>query len=291
MDPAVVAWAPTVLPAPVTEVADRSWPDGKSSVHQVQDGGGSSWFIKHHRDREWYSAEVAAYRRWVPALGDRAPVLHARNDGLCAIVVSALRASGRQDWHDDDVRRDAGVALRALHSAESFGLWDDIAAAKQADLERWTRRGAGLLSGTEAGIAQRCITALAGLPAPERVPCHRDYTPRNWIIDNGRVRVIDFEETQPDAWMSDIGRMTIGFWPGKPHLTDAVLDGYGRRLSADDEATATCLFAVSAVKFIVLGTELGKRDFVARTRHVLRQLDPYRPTDAGLLGDGSERSG
>jgi hypothetical protein len=77
--------------------------------------------------------------------------------------------------------------------------------------------------------------------------------------------------------MSDIGRMTIGFWPGQPHLTDAVLDGYGRRLSADDKATATCLFAVNAVKFIVLGTELGKRDFAARTRHVLRQLDPCRP--------------
>jgi hypothetical protein len=66
-----------------------------------------------------------------------------------------------------------------------------------------------------------------------------------------------------------------GFWSDQPHLTDAVLDGYGRRLTTDDEATATCLFAVTAVRFIVLGTELGKRDFVQRTREVLRRLDPH----------------
>lgn len=277
MHPAVMAWAATVLPAPITEVADRSWPDGKSLVHQVRDGDGSRWFIKRHRDRESYSTEVFAYRRWVPALGDRAPVLHAHNDSLCTIVVSALRASGRQDWQDDDVRRDAGVALRVLHDAESFGPWENIAAAKQDELERWTRAGVGLLSHAEIDIAKQCIAALASLPAPERVPCHHDYTPRNWIVDNGRVQVIDFEETQPDAWMSDIGRMSIGFWPDKPHFTDAVLDGYGRHLSAHDEATAISLFAVTAVKFIVLGTELRKRDLVERTRHVLHRLDLYRP--------------
>jgi Phosphotransferase enzyme family len=278
MHPNVLAWTASVLPAPVTELADRSWPDGKSSVHQVRDGDGSSWFIKHHGDREWYSTEVAAYRRWVPLLGNRAPVLHAHNDSLCTIIVSALHASGPQSWRDDDVRRDAGVALRTLHGAESFGPWEDIAGAKQAELERWSGRGVGLLSDAELEIAKRSVTTLAELPAPERVPCHGDYTPRNWIIDNRRVRVIDFEETQPDAWMSDIGRMTIGFWPGQSHLTDAVLDGYGRRLSADDEATAICLFAVTAVKFIVLGIELGKRDFVSRTQHVLQQLDPHRAT-------------
>jgi hypothetical protein len=242
----------------------------------VSDGTGASWFVKHHREHEWYANEVHAYRSWVPPLGDRAPVLRTYDPSLRAIVVSALPASGPQDWHDEDVRRDAGVVLRTLHDAEAFGPWVDIAPAKEVELERWLRRGRGLFTRREVDVALACVRALADLPAPERVPCHHDYTPRNWVINDGRVQVIDFEETEPDAWMIDIARMTIGFWFNEPSLTGAVLDGYGRHLSSDDEATAICLFAVTAAKFIVLGTELGKSEFVERTRQVLRRLDPRR---------------
>jgi len=142
------------------------------------------------------------------------------------------------------------------------------------ELDRWVRRGRALLTAREVDIAEACARELAHLPKPERVPCHHDYTPRNWVINGGRVQVIDFEETHPDAWITDIARLTIGFWREEPHLTEAVLDGYGRRLSADDEATSVCLYGVTAVRYIVLGTELGKHDFVERTRHVLHQLGP-----------------
>lgn len=274
--PAVMAWLASVLPTPITEIADRSWPDGKSSVHHVRDASGVEWFAKHHRGREWYLNEVNAYRRWVPTLGDRAPKLLAHHDSLRAVVVSALRVAGSQDWRDDDLRREAGALLRRLHDVESFGRWDDIAEAKHVELDRWLRRGRGLLTANEVDVATACARELAHLPKPERVPCHHDYTPRNWVINHGRVQLIDFEETYPDAWMTDIVRMTIGFWKEEPHLTEAILDGYGRRLSADDEATSVCLYAINAVRYVVLGTELGKHDFVERTRQVLRHLAPGR---------------
>lgn len=72
----------------------------------------------------------------------------------------------------------------------------------------------------------------------------------------------------------------VGFWKDEPHLTEAVLDGYGRQLSADDEAVSLCLFAVTAVRYIVLGTELGKHDFVARVRSTLTELWPGRTNPA-----------
>jgi Ser/Thr protein kinase RdoA (MazF antagonist) len=130
----------------------------------------------------------------------------------------------------------------------------------------------GLLTPTELDFALTCASALDALPKPARVPCHRDYTPRNWVIDGGRVQVIDFEEMSPDAWLTDIGRMRYGFWRDEAHLTDAVLDGYGRRLSDDETAVMTFLFAVTAVRLMVLGAELGKHNLVARTREVLDDL-------------------
>jgi Phosphotransferase enzyme family len=272
MDAALHAWLAAVLGEHVTLVADRSWPDGRSSVYEVSASAGTSWFVKRHADPEWYWSELSAYRRWVPAVADRAPVLFAHHDSLLVLVVSALRASGSQDWHDDSVRYDAGSVLRRLHGAESFGPWEDIAAAKHAEVQKWVRRGEGLFTPTELDFALTSANALDALPKPARVPCHRDYTPRNWIVDGGRVQVIDFEDMSPDAWLTDIGRTRFGFWRGDPHLTDAVLDGYGRRLSDDEVAVMTFLFAVTAVRFLVLGAELGKHDFVARTREVLDDL-------------------
>lgn len=47
-----MAWLASVLPTPISEIADRSWPDGTSSVYQARDGTDAEWFVKHHRDRE-----------------------------------------------------------------------------------------------------------------------------------------------------------------------------------------------------------------------------------------------
>ncbi len=272
MHAALYEWLTGVLDEQVTLIADRSWPDGRSFVYEVSASTGTSWFVKQHTCPEWYWAELSAYRRWVPALADRGPVLYAHDDSLLVLVVSALRASGTQDWHDDTVRYDAGSVLRRLHDAESFGPWEDIAAAKQAEVQKWSRRGEGLLTPTEHDFALTCASALDALPKPARVPCHRDFTPRNWIIDSGRVRVIDFEEMAPDAWLTDIGRMRFGFWNDEAHLTDAVLDGYGHRLSDDEIAVMTFLFVVTAVRLIVLGAGLGKHGPVARTHEVLDDL-------------------
>jgi hypothetical protein len=52
MHPAVIAWLASVLPTPISRIADRSWPDGRSAVYQLRDGRDAEWFVKHHRDGE-----------------------------------------------------------------------------------------------------------------------------------------------------------------------------------------------------------------------------------------------
>lgn len=258
--------------APLKLVKDWSWPDGKADVFEVRDRAGTTWFVKQHRHDEFYESEKTAYARWVPALDDRAPDLRESNDDLRILVLSALPRDTETTWHDDDVRRDAGAVLRHLHDTEDLGVCEDLAAEKETELEQWLTRGPGLLESREVDFARSALRAMPASVRPERVPCHRDYTPRNWVLGNGRVHVVDFEEMRPDAWMVDLGRLTVAWWPADPPMLEPLLDGYGRQLSDDETAILRCTYVVTAVRLIVLGSELGKTEFVASTRDVLRRL-------------------
>lgn len=254
-------------------VKDWSWRDGKSSVTEMRDDAGVSWFAKRHRHQEFFDAELEAYRRWVPALGDRAPQLRAADPEQRLLVLSSLPPASGPDWEDDEVRRDAGAALRTLHEAEPLAVIDDIQAAKQHELEQWIGCARpGTLTQDDLDHAATAMSALAGAPPIDQVPCHRDYTPRNWIVAEGRVHVLDFEEMQPDAWVVDLSRMAIGWWRDRPHLMDAVHEGYGRTPTDDELHVMRCCYAVTAIRHIVLATRFGKAEYAESVRRSLRYV-------------------
>jgi Phosphotransferase enzyme family len=272
LDAELHRWLGSVLRPPVTAVRDRSWPDGKSAVVEVEDATGSVWFVKRHREPELYRVEAEAYRRWVPALGDRAPALRATSDPLRALVLSAVPGLAESGWQDEAVRRDGGAVLRLLHGAEGCGRCEDLAAEKEAELDEWVALGGGLLTGDDLDFARAAVRELAGVTPPERVPCHRDYTPRNWVVADRRVHLVDFEEMRPEAWMVDLGRMAIGWWFSERQLMDAVLEGYGRTPSSDELEVMRRCYLVTAIRLVVLGTRYRKLEFVAATRQRLQEL-------------------
>jgi thiamine kinase-like enzyme len=172
-----------------------------------------------------------------------------------------------------EVHHDAGRMLRRLHDAEELPVWNDFAAVKLAELESWTDQAAGLLDAAELDFARGSLRALEGLPAPARVPCHLDYTPRNWLIsDVGRVHVIDFEWVTPEVWVNDLARLYYGYWRGRPDLRDAFLDGYGRTPTDDELAIMRGSYALSAVWMIVWAHEHGELAFETGLRDNLRAL-------------------
>lgn len=61
-----------------------------SWVLRLRDRRGVERILKRHVHRDRYEARVAAYRRWVPVMGDRAPRPRSCDDGLQAIIVSAV---------------------------------------------------------------------------------------------------------------------------------------------------------------------------------------------------------
>jgi hypothetical protein len=72
---------------------------------------------------------------------------------------------------------------------------------------------------------------------PRTVPLyftHGDYQPRNWVIDNGRVGVIDFGRGQDRSWVSDLVRLQNQQFTGHPERNRAFMAG----LSDPDDACA-----------------------------------------------------
>jgi hypothetical protein len=270
-------------------LADCSWGHRMSSVLRVRDARDTIWFLKRHADHARYRAELTAYRSWVPALHDAAPRLRAFDDSLQAIILSAAPGEAAS-WPapemtgpaadrsaERDVQHEAGKILRRLHDARLAMPWPDFAAVK---IEQFDRLKADAESLAEASALDRAgghISALADIPAPAQVPCHHDYTPRNWLVHDGALHVIDFEWCGLDAPLADLARLHLGIWASRPDLREAFLDGYGTELSAADHEILHGCAVLTAVWLLVKAHETRQPSFEEASRESLLRLINQAP--------------
>ncbi len=254
---------------------------------RLRDASGTDWFLKRHRDRERYDAELRAYRTVVAALRGRAPRLLAFDESLQVMILSAVPGqpaswpapqSGRpatERGAERVVQRAAGEILRRLHDAQPAIAWPGFAADKVELFDRLRPAVAGLLTRRQLDAARTEIARLTDIPAPARVPCHHDYTPRNWLVHGAAVYVIDFEWSGPDAWVADLARLHLGIWPTRPDLQGAFLQGYGRRLRAADRVALHGCAVLTAVWLVSKAHETGQASFEDASRKaLLRLIDP-----------------
>lgn len=94
-----------------------------------------------------------------------------------------------------------------------------------------------------------------------------DYQPRNWLIHNGTVRVIDFGRADARPWVSDLVRLKNQQWLGRPDLEEAFMAGYGQPLTNTDMKVFTAESILQAVGTVVWAHDIGDGDFeqVGRT--------------------------
>jgi aminoglycoside phosphotransferase (APT) family kinase protein len=64
-------------------------------------------------------------------------------------------------------------------------------------------------------------------PPATLVPTHGDFQPRNWLIHEGLVSVIDYGRAGLRPPMSDFARLATRVFTRDPALERAFLDGYG----------------------------------------------------------------
>jgi Ser/Thr protein kinase RdoA (MazF antagonist) len=268
----------------VGSVEDRSWAHGVSRVWRVDTPSGAVW-VKQHTQPRKFDQESRAYRVVVPALAeagiDVATALATDRD-LRALVLTEVE--GRTAAGDAGVvaqaavHRAAGAATRVLHA---LPLEDDdplpLAQALQARFRRWAGEAEGVVA---PALIARVGEALdpAAFAGAERCWCHRDWSPRNWLITAERgggpgFGMLDFEHCMPDLWLVDLVKLADSGWRRHPETRAAFLGGYGgAELGREEADRLGRLMWLHALGTTVWGAAHGDREYEQHGRGLLAEL-------------------
>ncbi len=281
----------------IVEVVPAGHDHGNAQVFRITSSSGLL-YLKHHRAELRWRNELSAYETFVRAIADYAPrLVAARDQPPRAILLTALEGTAMFRTALDPGQRTAawfraGVCLAGLHglTGERFGLCApdvpdpngfDGASGPEAFrryASHWIDAGvaAGILSPHEQRLgleALRYSSLFAGQPP---LACHRDFTPRNWIVDgHGTWRgVVDFELSVWGMRALDMDRWWDNYFTIAPECERSFFDGYGTELSDENRHQVTVARVVNAVHQIVWGAVHGDADFQRRGREALVRLEP-----------------
>lgn len=201
-----------------TTVLELSGPDG----HVIVKAGGAE---DHHIARE-----IAAHRRWLhpwTSSGHAAHMVAADEEAKILMTdhLPGRLVEGDPSQDAPETYRQAGSLLSRFHGqhAESSTTWDDQLAAHA---RRWLA-GPHRIDPASVRALRREIDAWPAGGTVDLVPTHGDWQPRNWLIDDGTVRIIDFGRTDLRPAVTDLARLARQDFSRDPRLEAAFLDGYG----------------------------------------------------------------
>jgi hypothetical protein len=210
-------------------VADLSWELMGTAVLRLRTPEGD-WIVKaggpnnHHIGRE-QNAHLGFTGPWV-AQGRAARMLRHDCDANMVLLayLPGVLVVGTPAETDPETYRQAGAMLAEFHGQAS--RLDDAYEA------RMTQKALALLD-VDHRIAPETVNRLRTLlrDAPTQpvtlVPTHGDWHPRNWLIDEGMVRAIDFGRFDWRPAYTDFARLAVRQFAVDPGLEAAFFDGYG----------------------------------------------------------------
>ncbi|MEU2989457.1 phosphotransferase [Streptomyces griseoincarnatus] len=272
----------------ITRWTDTSWARENSRVWRADGAQGGTWYVKVHQNERFHGREVRGLRTWAPALGAAAPRLVAADETLRAVVITAV--PGRPlhgvvlgPEQAKAVFQRIGALARRIHQscpARPAPAGSGPAIAK-ADRHLAAAR-AHLQLGDEEFV--RALVAQADHLEPlEWVETHGDFQLRNILYDPDApaapgaaeagpfLAVIDLERSEPGPAVRDLVRLSDA-WADRPDLFGAFRTGYGRALTAAEEARLVIDAALDSVSGIAYGAAHGDPELVERGRRTLARL-------------------
>jgi Ser/Thr protein kinase RdoA (MazF antagonist) len=243
------------------------------AVLRIRDARSQEFIVKQHDTRSKHDREVHAYWHWTASLGPSAPRLIAADSAAMTIVITRLPGQPCAGDPEAAINHQAGALLRRFHDTEParrlpwFPSWLDDR------VRYWSSQAENLLPAEDAAVVDSHIAALRTLGVPDGLPCHLDFQPRNWLVDeSGNLSVIDFEHARTDLPARDLVRLRFRVWPSRPDLHDAFFNGYGRRLTDAEDELVWHLGALDALTALARGHQTCDPALTTAGRATLRQL-------------------
>ena len=216
------------LPGAVVE-ADHSWGLVDRAVLEVTHGADRFIVKAGSPDDHHMARELHAHLHWLEPWSSRgrAPRLVHHDAGANLLVTRHLPGhlvDGAVTAAEPAAYQQAGELLALLHTR--LPVSDaDYEAAENAKSLAWLGRPHRIAPEVE----ERLRAEIATWPSPRAllVPTHGDWQPRNWLVHDGIVSVIDFGRAALRPAMSDFARLSAKEFRRDPALEAAFLDGYG----------------------------------------------------------------
>lgn len=253
---------------------DLSWGLVETTVLEVSCAG-ERFVVKAGGPQDHHMArEVRAHREWIGPLAGAglAPQLVVADADAKIVVTRYLEGDlvlGSEAARDPEVYRQAGALLAQLHRVGCAVVDEHCEQLANEHTLAWLARPHRI----RPGLAHALDRTIRGWPAPPVpiVPTHGDYQPRNWLVHNGQVRVIDFGRAALRPAMTDFVRMAGREFRGRPDLEAAFLDGYG---TDPREPAAWCRWQVrEAVGTAVWAYQVGDEEFETHGHRLLADLE------------------
>ena len=276
------------------EVVDKSWPDSDSQVNRVTTKDGGAFYVKRFSSSVKYDQTVHAYQNWLVNLEGLVPRLVSSHVEERLLLLTDIGGCFCQ-WLELSAAQQAsllcqaGKFLRALHEVpfdddDSMAVGDAVltrALALQRRLGEVDVRSDHLSPDRMTGIVDIIGEVVPLLNRIKRVPCHRDFWRRNWIWTkaNGgepegvHLSVIDFEHARPDLFVFDFMKLWSDCWLSDPQLEQPFWDGYGRRLTSEENTLLNTCAKLHAVQTMIWSAEHQYATFFAQGEQLLAAVD------------------
>jgi hypothetical protein len=208
---------------------DHSWGLVETTVLEMTHGG-SRFIVKagggndHHIERE-----IHAHLNWLAPWTSRgrAPALEHSDAEAKLLVTRYLPGElvlGSEHARAPSAYRQAGQLLALFHTQTAV-TDDDYERRENQKSLAWLTGPHRIATSTVERL--RAEIATWPMPAATLVPTHGDWQPRNWLVHNGFVSVIDFGRAAMRPALADFARLAVQDFRRDPELEAAFLDGYG----------------------------------------------------------------
>ncbi len=253
----------------IDKASFKGWDHAESQVWKIT-AQQANYYLKAHKQKNKYKQESYAYENWAKQIPEQCSQLIAKQENLNSILLSSIEAealeqqslSARQEQASYE---QAGQFLRKWHNLNYRDNDIDLTDAMQQRLKKWTQRAKNLVEDKEiAWVKEQTLELIFHLKDYTRVPCHRDYSGRNWLLDKDhKLWVIDFEHSRADFFLVDFERQYSSIWLTRPDLKEAFLAGYGKKINELEWQLLKRLSSFSALSTIVWAREHKDKAFEA----------------------------
>ncbi|MFD8882160.1 phosphotransferase [Streptomyces erythrochromogenes] len=297
-DAAVVKFAEQAV-GRITQWTDTSWAREQSRVWRVHGVQGGTWYVKVHQNERFHGREVRGLRTWARELGAAAPRLVAADETLRAVVLTAvpgrpLHGTVLAPERERAVFQRIGALARRIHQASPPRPAPAGSGPAVAKADRHLAGARSHLRPGDEDFVRALVRQAENLPPLEWVETHGDFQLRNVLAtsDAGTetddrevlVAVIDFERSEPGPAVRDLVRLSDA-WAGRDDLFEAFLAGYGRTLTAAEQARLVIDAALDSVSGIAYGAAHGDPELVERGRRTLARLRAEHRAALSPTGD------